>query len=244
MGFWNNFGRVARGRGDKVVDSIFGKDTFKNFLLGSPDKLEKIPTHNKEQDKLHQELLSQLRGGQEGYNEANEFNRQNLQRGNEGIDDFKQFLDPYQNKEAFKQFSDPYMTQFNEEILPGIAERYANNLSSSSFSQALGGAASGMQSQLAKLFAQLVGNYQTGRRSDEQFRQNSQQNSANSLTNQYQNLTNTALSYEPFAYNKKKGSTGFLGPMLGGVGTAVAGPLGGQLAGQFGNSVSENYNGR
>jgi hypothetical protein len=79
-------------------------------------------------------------------------------------------LDP--NSEFFKNFENQQMTQFNEQTLPNIAERFAGGasggaLSSSGFGQALGGAASGLQSNLAagkndmimKALQQLLGQY-------------------------------------------------------------------------------------
>lgn len=81
-------------------------------------------------------------------------------------------LDP--NSEFFKNFENQQMTQFNEQTLPNIAERFAGGssggaLSSSGFGQALGGAASGLQSNLAagksnmimQALQQLLGQYNT-----------------------------------------------------------------------------------
>jgi len=69
------------------------------------------------------------------------------------------YLDP--NSDQYRDFEAPYMRQFNEQILPGIAERFsgagANSgaLSSSGFGQALGGAAAGLQSNLAGMKEQI-----------------------------------------------------------------------------------------
>ncbi len=173
---------------------------FSDWLFGSPDKLKKVPTGTPEQQGLHNNILQQAMGmsqGGGGYNQAQQYYNSLLQPGN----------DAYQN------FAAPYMQQFQEQTLPGIAERFAGAgaLSSSGFGQALGGAGAGLQSQLAQLFAQL------------------QSQAAGQQTNQYNQLAQTGLNYQPFAYQNKAGSQGMLGPMATGLGAALGGPLGGAL---------------
>jgi hypothetical protein len=102
-------------------------------------------------------------------------------------------------EEAYQQFSQPYMQQFNEQILPGIAEKFAGQgaLSSSGFGQALGGAASGLQSQLAQLFSALQGQ------------------AAGQQYGQFNNMAGLGLGYSPFTYHEQQGSEGALMPLLG-----------------------------
>lgn len=176
--------------------------SFSDFLFGSPDKLKKVATGTKEQQGLHGDILNQLQqmlqpGG--GYQQAQQYHQNILQGGQEG----------------FNNFAQPYMQNFQEQVLPGIAERFAGGgaLSSSGFGQAIGGAASGLQGQLAQLFSQL------------------QQQSAGAQTNQFNQMSQQGLNYQPFAYQQKQGSGGFLGPLATGLGTAIGGPLGGALAG-------------
>lgn len=181
---------------------------FSDWLFGSKDKITKLPTGTKQQQGFHSNLLSKAMGmpqGEEGYGLANQY--------------YNQLLGENQGQ-AFDQFSQPYMQQFQEQILPQIAERFAGMgaLSSSGFGQALGGAASGLQGQLAQLFSQLQSQAA-----------GSQYGQYNQLGQQYGNLAQTGLNYQPFAYNKQQGSAGFLGPLLGGIGTAMAGPIGGAL---------------
>lgn len=230
-GLGHNIGRWFRGRPDKIVND---SATLKNFLFGKGDELKKIPTGTGTQRKLHKDILKQARGmGREGLEASQEYYRNIL---NPQEDPLQQFLSPYQNQEAFQQFADPYMSQFEEQILPQIAERFAGMgaLSSSGFGQALGGAASGLQSQLAQLFSSLIGNYQTNR-------QNAEQNAAASLGNQYSNLTSTGLNYQPFAYNKQRGNTGFLPSLLGGFGAAFGGPGGAMVGNQAGQQFSQMF---
>jgi hypothetical protein len=63
--------------------------------------------------------------------------------------------------EATAAFEAPYMRQFNEQIVPGLAERFsglgAGAQSSSAFSQALGAAGAGLQENLASLREGLRG---------------------------------------------------------------------------------------
>lgn len=171
----------------------------KEWLFGSPDKLKKIPTGTAEQQQFGGEdligLLQQMMSPGGGFNAANQYDQSLLQQG----------------PEAFNQFSQPYLQQFQEQILPMIAERFAGGgaLSSSGFGQAIGGAGAGLQSQLAQLFSQLQGQ------------------AAGRQQSQFQNLSQQGLNYQPFAYQQKQGSAGMLGPLATGVTTALAGPLAG-----------------
>lgn len=57
------------------------------------------------------------------------------------------------DESAYAKFEKPYMTQFNQEIIPALAERFAgmDAQSSSAFGQALGGAGAGLMENLAAL---------------------------------------------------------------------------------------------
>ena len=188
-----------------------------DFIFGSPDKLKKIATGTPQQEALHNNILQQAMGMQQqggGYNLAQQHYNNLLQPGNE----------------AYNNFAAPYMQQFNEQTLPGIAERFAGGgaLSSSGFGQALGGAASGLQGQLAQLFSQLQGQ------------------AAGAQTNQYNQLSQQGLNYQPFAYQQQAGSQGMLAPLLSGlatgVGTAFGGPLGGAAANGLMGGISSLFN--
>ncbi len=167
------------------------------WLFGSSPKLKQKPTGTAAQTQFGgQDLISLLQnmmGEGGGFNQANQYD-QGLLQGNPG-----------QQGGAYEQFSQPYLQQFQEQILPQIAERFAGAgaLSSSGFGQALGGAGAGLQSQLAQLFSSLQGQ------------------AAGRQQNQFQNLSQLGLGYSPFAYHEKQGSTGFLQPFL----TAIAGNL-------------------
>lgn len=168
-----------------------------DFLFGSSDKLKKVASGTPQQQALHNAILAQAMGLSSpggGYDQANQYYQSLLHPGNE----------------AFERFSAPFMNQFEEQILPQIAERFAGMgaLSSSGFGQSLGGAGAGLQAQLAQLFSTL------------------QSQAAANQTNQYNQLATTGLNYQPFQYVQKQGSQGLLGNLLGGVGMGVSGPLG------------------
>jgi hypothetical protein len=176
--------------------------SLSDFFFGSSDKLSKVPTGTPQQQDLHNLLLqlAQGMGGQGGgYQNAQNY--------------YNKFLTEGTGNQAYQNFAAPFMNQFNEQILPQIAERFAGAgaLSSSGFGQALGGAGAGLQAQLAKLFADL------------------QSNAAEQQTGQFNQLATKGLGYEPFAYNKEQGSSGILGNLLGGAGMALSGPLGNMI---------------
>ncbi len=116
-----------------------------------------------------------------------------------------QYLNP--SSEAFDQFSAPYMNQFNEQIVPGLAERFAGlgggmgmgGLASSGFGQAIGGAGAGLIAQLAKLKGDM-GN-----------------NAINSLLGQYNNLSQNALKPRKNFYSQDQGNASGLGQAMGGL---------------------------
>lgn len=189
--------------------------SFSDWLFGSPDKLKKIDTGTKAQQQFGGtdliRMLQQSMGQGGGLQQANQYDQSLLQGG----------------QEALNQFSEPYLQQFQEQIAPRIAEQFAGGgaLSSSGFGQALGGAASGLQSQLAELFSSL------------------QAGAAGRQQNQFGNLSQLGLGYQPFAYQQKQGSAGMLGPLATGLGTALAEPLGGLAAGGISSLFNKNSGG-
>jgi hypothetical protein len=185
---------------------------FSEWLFGSPDKLKKVDTGTAQQKALHNNILSQAMGmtqGGGGYQNAQDYYNSLFQPGNQ----------------AYENFAAPFMNQFQEQTLPRIAEQFAGAgaLSSSGFGQALGGAASGLQAQLAQLFASL------------------QSDAARQQTNQFNQLSQTGLNYQPFAYQNIPGSQGMLGPALAGIGSAFGAPLLGQLAGMAGTGIANLF---
>jgi len=159
---------------------------IQDWLFGSSPQLKQKATGTAQQQQFGGQdlisLLQKMMGQGGGLQQANQYDQSLLGQG----------------PEAFNQFSQPYLQQFQEQILPQISERFAGAgaLSSSGFGQAIGGAASGLQGELAKLFSQLQGQ------------------SAQRQQGQFQNLSQVGLNYNPFAYHEKQGSTGFAAPFL------------------------------
>lgn len=107
---------------------------IQKFFPGKEAKTEQIPTMSPEKQQLLKQLFSGI-GGQGGALEAGLGNITNLLRG---------------EPEAFEQFEAPLLRQFQEQIIPGIAERFAgaDALESSGFRQALGQAGAGLTETL------------------------------------------------------------------------------------------------
>ena len=162
-----------------------------DFLFGSGDKIEKLDNMNPQQNQLLSHILSSLgmmgQGGQGGnYGMAQQRLGEQLGGGQEDYD----------------RFAEPYMRAFNEQTLPDIAERYAGiggvgALSSSGFAQSLGAAGGQLQSNLAQQYG------------------NRQQNAIQSAFGQYNSLAGAGLGAQPFNYQQKQGSAGFIPQALG-----------------------------
>jgi ABC-type transporter Mla subunit MlaD len=134
-------------------------------------------------------------------------------------------LDP--NSDFFKNFENQQTNQFNEQTLPNIAERFAGGahggaLSSSGFGQALGGAASGLQSNLAAGKNDMI------------------LNALKQLLHQYNQETQNVLGAKPFDYQEKSGLGG--GFMSGLDFNKLLSGLG-QLGGNGNTSSYEGYGG-
>lgn len=105
-----------------------------------PKGFNTVSTFNPQQGQAFQQLLGSLGGV--GQHAANYW--QELLSG---------------NSESYDKFAAPYMRQFNEQIVPGLSERFAGAgaLSSSGFQNALGQAGAGLSENLASLREGLRG---------------------------------------------------------------------------------------
>ena len=170
-----------------IANTLFGAGTTKsgrNWLMGTPPETKQLPTMNKEQEQLLSQILKMLSP------------EKDLGQGMQGgIDLQRQLMDP--SSQAVDQFAQPYMNQFNQQTVPGLAERFAGmgamggGLSSSGFGQALSSAGGNLQAQLAQLKAGLG------------------QQAAQSLMSQYGNMSGQALGKLPFGYMHQQGTQGF-----------------------------------
>lgn len=163
------------------------------FIFGSQDKLKKFDQYTPGQNNLLNQLLQALGIG------GNTSNAYNQAQGN--LSDILGGGD-----EAYNRFSAPYMRQFQEETLPGIAERFAGMgaLSSSGFGQALGSAGAGLQERLASL------------------REGLRQNAGQQAFGQYNQGVSSGLGAQPFGYTKTQGGQGLLNSIMQGGGAAGA----------------------
>lgn len=152
------------------------------LFSGNDNKLKKIPTLSKEQQAILGNVYGNLSGAQGGYGNA-----MGLLQG---------YLDP--NSEQYKNFEAPYLREFEQQTIPGLAERFAGAgaqggaLSSSGFGQALGSAGANLQTNLAAMKSQM------------------QRQSISDILNQYNQLTSTGLNAQPFAYGIQPGGAGAL----------------------------------
>lgn len=105
---------------------------------GVPEGFNRVSTLDPQQKAAFEQLLGMLSGGR------------GLQLGQNYLEDILSG-----SPEAFEKFEAPYKRQFQEEIIPGIAERFsgagAGAQSSSAFQQALGGAGADLSERLASL---------------------------------------------------------------------------------------------
>jgi hypothetical protein len=179
---------------------------LRDFLFGKKDKIKKYDLYNPQQKKFFSNFMQQLQGmqGQGG-----------------GLEKSMNLLQDYLNPESnvYKNFEEPYMRQFNEKILPQIAERYAGAgaesgaLSSSGFAQSLGAAGGQLQSNLAQMKSQM------------------QRQSIQDLLSQYNQMSSSGLNARPEEKYLRQGHQGLLPTMATEVGTAAARGLGQSLFG-------------
>jgi len=160
-----------------------------SFLFGKKGKIEQVPTMNAQQQQLLSQLLSNLGGAS-----------------TEGLGFLQNLLSG--DTEAFEA---PLQRQFQEEIVPGLAERFSGIGSgaqgSSAFGQALGSAGAGLAEQLGAMRGnlQMQGLGQLG------------------------NFMNLGMGARPFENVYQPGSSGFLGGLSGGIGSMLGGGIGSGL---------------
>ena len=191
-----------------------------SILFGNKDKVKRLPTQSPEQQDFLKNILAQLQSGGTA--------------GNYGKS--QQYLSGLLSgsPEAYQNFAAPHITQFNEQVIPRLSERFAGiggglgggALGSSGFGQAIGGAGSQLQSNLAALYAQL------------------QQQAAGQAMGQYGNLANLGLGTKSFENIYRPGSTGLIGTLLSalgkGFGTGTGLGFGNKFMNLFSSSPKKN----
>lgn len=182
--------------------------SFWENIFGGGSKTKKLPTMAPYQERAFQNSVQNPIQNSPLYGSGSNY-LQNLLSG---------------NPEAFKNFEAPYLQQFNQQIVPGIAERFAGMGT---------GAGAGSSSGLNNSLAQAGQNLQTnlaGLRSGLQMQALPQ-----ALGYAQQPYSNTLAQSQvsPFAYGMEQGSPGLLPGLFGGIGggmgagagMAAGGPL-------------------
>lgn len=175
-----------------------------DFLFGKKEKMEQVPT----MDQGQQDLLSQLLGGLSGQG-----------GGGGALGGGMDFLQKLLSGDT-SQFEQPLMREFQENIIPQLAERFAGAGSgaqdSSAFQQSLGSAGAGLSERLGALRGGL------------------QQQGLGQLSN----LMNMGLGSKSFENVLHQGSPGFLGSLAPGVGSS----LGFMMHGGIGSGIGNLFN--
>lgn len=177
--------------------------SFKESLLGTEGQFKQFETLTPQQRDLFGQLFGGL-GGEGGLQQQGFGALSNLLGGNQ------QFLE---------QLQAPALRQFQEQTIPGIAERFSGAGSgaqgSSAFGQQLGAAGAGLAEQLAGQRAELG--------------MQGQQSGIQGL------LSLLGLSQTPqFGTAFQPGKEGALGGLLGGVGSGLGSALGSAATGGLG----------
>ena len=165
-----------------------------DMIFGAKDQLRNVPLLTKEQQSTLSQILGQL-GQMQGPTGAYGMAQNRLADLLSGGSD------------VYNAFAAPYMRQFQEQTIPGLAERFAGfggrggALSSSGFGQGLGAAGAGLQESLASMGAGL------------------QQNALQQALGQYNTLAGLGLGTRAFQPTYQPGTTGLLGGLLSGVGS-------------------------
>lgn len=179
---------------------------------GRDPSWEKISNYTPEQQRLLSKDLQRTQQNAGGYQNAM------------GI--LQQYLNP--ESDIYKNFEQPYLNQFNQQIVPGLAERFGglnamgSGLMTSGFGQALSSAGSNLQAQLAAM------------------KQQYQRQSINDYLNQYNQSVNRGLGARPFenVYDPgKQGQLGFGGEALKMGATVAASIFGGPAGGAAVNGL-------
>jgi hypothetical protein len=168
---------------------------------------------------------------------------QSLQ-GLKGVSNYaNDLMDP--SGQAYQNFSAPAMTDFQQQIVPGIAERFGGEgaLSSSGFNQTMGAAGSDLAQRLAALRSGLQ---MQGASLQQQLSSQLAGMAQQPVQNQFelaglnQNRQNMLLSQTPYSYLEKPASSrSQLGSgIMGGLGSGIGSKLGSGLMSGLGGAAT------
>jgi len=183
-----------------------------DFLTGSPEQHERVSTLDSGQRKilknLKKSVMGQGAGGAFG----------------DAADYYRDLLDD--NGQTAQSMFAPEMRNYNEQIIPDLAEQFAGmgsgGLSSSGFRNAAVNAGTDLSERLGAIRAGLR-----------------QQGAAGLSGLGQQSLGNYTQDVVT-----QQGTQGMLAPALGAFGAAVGGPIGGQIGAMGGNFLSQSLKGK
>lgn len=190
-----------------------------SFWSGSKPELKRFETLSHKQKNVLSDLLKHLNIGG-----ATAQNQPLYQQGSDYLSSILS-KDP----EMMKQFEAPAMRQFNEEIVPGLAERFSGMgaRNSSAFGQAMGQAGSGLAERLAAMRAGL------GMQASQQGFGYSQLPFQEMMQKTSLGMGTPAFGYQAFG-GMPSGLSSMLGGLSGGIGTGLGSFLGSGLSHLFG----------
>lgn len=200
-------GSVVPGIGTAIGAGVGGLvGAIGGFLSrGHKDKFKQLPTLSPQQQQFQNQLLQNLQSGGEGQNYGL------------AQDYIKGILSG--NPDAYNQFAAPYLQNFEQQIVPRLAERFAGiggglgggTMGSSGFGQAIGGAGAQLQAQLAQLHAGL------------------RQQASQQAMGQYNQQAQLGLGTRGFENVYQPGTLGFGASALSGISSGVGQGLGQRL---------------
>lgn len=167
------------------------------MLFGSKGKTKQIPTMDAGQQQIMKMIEQALSGGGIfGQNAP-------YQQGMGYLQDLYS-----QSPQAFARMQEPYMKNFQQQVVPGIAERFsaAGGRNSSAFNQAMGQAGANLESNLGGMFEQMRG---------------ANLGNLMNMSNLPFNQASSLLGQRGFGYQYQPGSQGFLGYLGQGLGSRL-----------------------
>lgn len=177
-----------------------GLHKFDDALFGTEAKLKKVDTMTSQQKKMIEKALGKVN--------FSDFNMGKNKLYQQGQSFLQNLMQPGALDNLYNQMEAPMMRQFQEEIVPSIAERFSGMgaQSSSAFKQSLSQAGAGLQERLAALKGQTM------------LQGTQQQLQGAQLGMQYagmpasisQNLLNTGLGTNPFGHQNIPGQPGLM----------------------------------
>lgn len=185
-----------------------GEHSSKHSSKHAPEGMSRVDMFDSRQKKLYKDMIKRINP-----KALDLLNSPIFKQSQKYVSDFLKSSPDQQ----YKNFEKPIMTQFQQEVVPGIAERFAGMgaENSSGFQQSLGAAGANLSERLGMLREGLKSNYQQQQLQAAGMGANMAQMPVN---NQMQ-MTNMALGTSPYGFSGQQ--PGFMQGMVPGLGSAV-----------------------